>query len=122
MARAAQGRVLTVSDKSEDYGRQVLQEMTAAGLRITGDFRAEKLGAKIREGQLEMLPYMFVVGPRDAESGSVSVRDRYDGDLGAMPLAAAIERLQAEVEAKAVRQKIDLTPPSQEPTTVANEY
>lgn len=99
-----QVRVLTVSEKSEDYGRQLESQLRAAGLRVTGDFRAEKLGAKIRDAQLELIPYMLVVGPRDVESGTVSVRDRISGDLGAMPLAAAIEKFKAEVAAKEVRQ------------------
>ncbi len=99
-----QVRVLTVSEKSEDYGRQVESQLRAAGLRVTGDFRSEKLGSKIRDAQLELIPYMLVVGPRDAESGSVSVRDRISGDLGAMPLAAAIDKFKAEVAAKEVRQ------------------
>jgi len=51
---------------------------------------SEKLGAKIRDGRLDLLPYMLIVGPRDAENGTVSVRDRVEGDLGAMPLAQAI--------------------------------
>ena len=67
----------------------------AAGLRVTGDYRAEKLGAKIRDAQLELIPYMFVVGPRDAEAGTVTVRDRIEGDLGAMPLDAAIDKVQS---------------------------
>ena len=92
-----QVRVLTVSEKSEDYGRQVEQQLRAGRLaRRRGDYRAEKLGSKIRDAQLELIPYMFVVGPRDAEQGTVSVRDRIDGDLGAMPLAAAIEKLKAK--------------------------
>ena len=99
-----QVRVLSVSEKSEDYGREVEAKLRAAGLRVTGDFRAEKLGSKIRDAQLELIPYMFVVGPRDAEQGTVSVRDRIDGDLGAMPIAAAIDKLTAEVAAKQVRQ------------------
>ena len=99
-----QVRVLTVSEKSEDYGRQVEQQLRSAGLRTSGDFRAEKLGSKIRDAQLELIPYMLVVGPRDAEAGTVSVRDRISGDLGAMPLAAAIEKFQAEVASKEVRQ------------------
>ncbi len=98
-----QARILTVSDKSEDYGRQVLEQMRAAGLRVQGDFRSEKLGAKIRDGQLEMIPYMLIVGPRDAENGTVSIRDRVDGDLGAMPLAEAIDKFSTEVEQKLVR-------------------
>jgi threonyl-tRNA synthetase len=99
-----QVRVLTVSEKSEDYGRQVEAKLRAEGLRVTGDYRAEKLGSKIRDGQLELIPYMLVVGPRDAEHGTVSVRDRIDGDLGAMPLDEAIAKFQAEVSGKVVRQ------------------
>jgi threonyl-tRNA synthetase len=98
-----QARILTVSDKSEEYGQKVLSEMKAAGLRVEGDFRSEKLGAKIRDGQLEMIPYMLIVGPRDAENGTVSIRDRVDGDLGAMPLAEAIAKFTNEVEQKLVR-------------------
>ena len=99
-----QVRVLTVSEKSEEYGRQVEAELRAKGLRASGDYRAEKLGSKIRDGQLELIPYMFIVGPRDAEQNTVSVRDRIDGDLGAMSIAEAIEKLQAEVAEKRVRQ------------------
>ena len=63
------------------------QQLRDAGLRVTGDYRAEKLGSKIRDAQLELIPYMLVVGERDAEQGTVSVRDRIDGDQGAMPVA-----------------------------------
>jgi threonyl-tRNA synthetase len=101
-----QVRVLTVSEKSEDYGRQVEQQLAASGFRVTGDYRAEKLGAKVRAAQLELIPYMFVVGPRDAEQGTVSVRDRLEGDLGSMPLAGATEKLAEEVRAKRVRQVV----------------
>src|SRR5688500_16585914 len=96
-------RVLTVSAKREEYGRQVEAKLRAAGLRVKGDYRPEKLGAKIRDAQLELIPYMLVVGPRDAESGTVSVRDRLDGDLGAMTPEAAIAKLQAEIAARTVR-------------------
>ncbi|MBA3480760.1 MAG: threonine--tRNA ligase [Pirellulales bacterium] len=99
-----QARILTVSEKSEAYGREVEQRLKAAGFRVTGDYRGSKLGAKIREGQLELVPYMLVVGEKDAAEGTVTVRDRIDGDLGAMPLAGAIAKLQAEVDAKTVRQ------------------
>lgn len=98
-----QARVITVSEKSEDYGRQVEQRLRTAGLRVKGDYRPEKLGAKIRDGQLELIPYMLVVGPRDAEGGTVSVRDRLEGDLGAMPVDQAIERLKAEIAERRVR-------------------
>ncbi|MFK7766203.1 MAG: threonine--tRNA ligase [Mariniblastus sp.] len=95
-----QGRILTVSDKSEEYGRSVEKQMREAGLRFKGDFRSEKLGSKIRDGQLDMVPYMLIVGPRDAENGTVSIRDRVAGDLGAIPLAEAIAKFQTEVSEK----------------------
>ena len=99
-----QVRVLTVSEKSEAYGREVERTLTEAGLRVSGDYRAEKLGAKIRDAQMELIPYMLVVGPRDSQEGTVSVRDRIDGDLGAMSVADALAKLQDEVEARTVRQ------------------
>jgi threonyl-tRNA synthetase len=101
-----QVRVLTVSEKSESYGRQIEQQLATAGFRVTGDYRAEKLGAKVRDAQLELIPYMFVVGPRDMEQGTVSVRDRIEGDLGSMPLASAVEKLSEEVRSKRVRQVV----------------
>ena len=99
-----QVRVLTVSEKVETYGREVEAKLREAGLRVTGDYRAEKIGSKIRDAQLELIPYMFVVGGSEAAAGTVAVRDRIEGDLGAMPLAAAIEKLAAEVRSKQVRQ------------------
>ncbi len=101
-----QVRVLTVSEKSESYGREVEAQLRTAGLRMSGDYRAEKLGAKIRDAQLELIPYMFVVGPKDMEAKTVSVRDRIDGDLGAMSLPEAIAKLQAEVADRTVRQVV----------------
>lgn len=98
-----QVRVLTVSQKFDEYGQKVLAELQAAGLRASGDFRPEKIGAKIRDAQLELIPYMFVVGGREMEEGAVAVRDRIDGDLGSLKLDAAIEKLKAEVAAKTVR-------------------
>jgi threonyl-tRNA synthetase len=100
-----QARLLTVSEKSDNYGRKVEQKLRDAGLRVGADYRAEKLGAKIRDAQLELVPYMVVVGPRDSEQGTVSLRDRIDGDLGPMPVDLAIEKLVAEVRQKTVRQK-----------------
>ncbi|NLF07313.1 MAG: threonine--tRNA ligase [Pirellulaceae bacterium] len=100
-----QVRVMVVSQKVEQYGREVERKLAAAGLRVSGDYRAEKIGAKIRDAQLELIPYMFVIGGREAEDGKVAVRDRIEGDLGAMSLEAAAQRLQAEIENKTVRKK-----------------
>jgi threonyl-tRNA synthetase len=99
-----QVRVLTVSEKSEAYGREVEAKLKEAGLRVAGDFRGIKLNAKIREAQVELVPYMFVVGEKDLDAGTAAVRDRLEGDLGSLPLGEAIAKLQAEIAAKTVRQ------------------
>jgi threonyl-tRNA synthetase len=100
-----QVRVVTVSEKSEAYGREVESKLLAAGLRATGDYRGIKLNAKIREAQLQLIPYMFVVGEKDRDAGTVAIRDRLEGDLKEpFPVAAAIKRLQDEIDAKTVRQ------------------
>ena len=97
-------RLMTVSEKAEEYARQVEVKFQAAGFRITTDYRSEKLGAKIREAQLSKIPYMIVVGPRDADNGTVSVRDRIEGDLGSMTAEETIAKLQSEVADRTVRQ------------------
>src|SRR5262245_25251053 len=95
-----QVRVLPISDKVAEYAQQVLARLRAAGFRAAADLRAEKIGAKIRDAQLEKIPVMLVVGAKEAESQSVSVRDRHAGDLGAMPLDQALDQLQAERESR----------------------
>jgi len=100
-----QARVIPVSEKSEAYAKQVQARLEAAGLRVGIDLAAEKLGAKIRTAQLELIPMMVVCGPRDEAAGTVSLRDRIDGDLGAMSLDAAVERLRDENARRAVRHK-----------------
>lgn len=100
-----QVRVMVVSQKVEEYGREIERKLAAAGLRVSGDYRAEKIGAKIRDSQLELTPYMFVIGGREAEEGKVAVRDRIEGDLGAMTLDAAVERLKLEIKNKTVRKR-----------------
>ncbi len=117
-----QARVLVVSQKFEDYARELEKKLLAAGLRVTGDYRSEKIGAKIRDAQLQHIPYMLVVGGREAENGEVSVRDRIDGDLGAMKIEAAIERLQTEIREKTIRQVAEATVPAIQDGGKANEY
>jgi len=99
-----QARVMPVSEKFTDYGKKVEAELKAHAFRVTGDYRPEKIGYKIREAQLEKVPYMLVVGDKEQIAGTVSVRDRVDGDLGAMPVAELIARLEAEVYEKRIRQ------------------
>ena len=95
-----QCRVLVVSQKFEEYGRQVEQRLRAADLRVTGDYRPEKIGAKIRDAQLELIPYMFIVGGQEQESDSVAVRDRIEGDLGKLKVDAAIAKLSQEISSR----------------------
>jgi threonyl-tRNA synthetase len=116
-----QVRVLCVSQKFEEYGRQVERRLNAAGLRVSGDYRAEKIGSKIRDAQLELIPYMFVVGQREMETDSVAVRDRLDGDQGTMKVEAAIEKLQKEITDRTVRKTFSGSAGMGERSS-ANEY
>jgi threonyl-tRNA synthetase len=92
-----QAVVLPVAEKFYEYGAQVTAKLAAAGIRIELDDRAESLGYRVREAQLQKVPYMLVVGAREAESGAVSVRRRAGADLGAMPVEALAERLRGLV-------------------------
>jgi threonyl-tRNA synthetase len=99
-----QVRVLPISDKFEEYARTVESEFRKAGLRVTGDWRSAKVNAKIRDAQLELIPYMLVVGGREAQEGTVSLRDRIEGDLGSMTVAQAISQLKEEADERRIRQ------------------
>jgi len=99
-----QVRVLSIGEKFEDYARDVEQKLRAAGFRVTSDLRSAKINAKVRDAQVELIPYMVVVGGRDVENQTVSLRDRLEGELGAMTLADAISKLRAEVDNKVTRQ------------------
>lgn len=117
-----QARVVTVSDKSEAYGREVEAQMKAAGLRVEGDYRGTKLGAKIREGQLGLIPYLVVVGEQDRDNGTVALRDRIDGDQGSCTVAEAIERLKQEITDRRVRQVAKAAAADLSAKAVGNEY
>jgi len=95
-----QALVVPVNAKALDYANATVASLKAAGVRADVDLRDEKLGAKIRDGELAKIPYMLVVGPRDAEAGTVSVRRKGEGDLGAMPLAAFLDRIGREIREK----------------------
>ena len=88
-----QGLVLPVSEKFQEYAAQVRDRFVAAGARVEMDDRNEKLGYKIRDAQLRKIPYMMVVGAREQEAGSVSLRLRTGEDLGAQPVESVIERM-----------------------------
>ena len=95
-----QALVMPITDRVNDYATRVADQLSSLGYRVETDLRNEKIGYKIREAQLEKTPYMLVVGDKEAQSGSVSVRTRTGSDLGAMPLDAFVSRLKEEVENK----------------------
>lgn len=117
-----QARVMAISDKFDDYAKQVEQRFKAAGFRVTLDSRSTKINAKVRDAQLELVPYMLVVGGRDQEQGTVSVRDRIDGELGALPIDEAISKLKAEVDEKRLRQVKKSSMTAVESPGEAHEY
>jgi len=96
-----QARVIPVSDKLAGYAREVAAKLRAAGLRVTVDERNEKLGAKIRHGELEKVPALLVVGEKEREAGAVSLRKRHEGDLGSRPVDELVSELKQAVAARA---------------------
>ena len=93
--------VLPISERQEDYAKTVAQQLEAAGLRVHLDDRNEKIGYRIREAQLQKIPYMLVVGDKEVQAGAVSVRSHKDGDKGSMVLEDFIAMAQEEVRTKA---------------------
>jgi threonyl-tRNA synthetase len=96
-----QVKVLPVTDRAHEYAQSVVSALDAAGFRVEGDYRSEKLGYKIRETQMQKIPYMLVVGDRDMENNTVSIRTRSGEDLGAMNVADFIAKIRTEVDTKA---------------------
>jgi threonyl-tRNA synthetase len=97
-----QVRVLTISEKTDDFARAVFDQLKAAGIRASLDDASEKIGAKIRSAQLEKIPYMLVIGQKEAEANSVSVRHRSRGDLGTQSVEAFLESVTKEVAERAL--------------------
>ena len=95
-----QAKVLPISDAAREYAEQVAKKLQTAGLRCEIDTRNEKIGYKIREAQLQKIPYMLVVGEKEQQNGTVSVRGRKAGDLGSMTAEAFLARAEEEIAAK----------------------
>ena len=96
-----QVRVLPISERLHDQADEIKRQLEEAGLEVTCDHRSEKIGYKIREAQLEKIPYMLVIGDKEVENGVVAVRSRRDGDIGTMPLSDFIAKAMEEVRTKA---------------------
>ena len=99
-----QVKVLPISDKYEEYAAQVAKQFDDAGIRVETDNRSEKIGYKIREAQLQKIPYMIVVGQKEAENGVIAVRSRFAGDEGQKEIGAFIAELQEEIASRAMRE------------------
>lgn len=98
-----QVKLLPIADRHLDYVYDIKKQLEAYGMRVEVDDRSEKIGYKIREAQLEKVPYMFVIGDKDIENNCVSVRHRKLGDLGSMPLDEFIKNAVEEIETKEIK-------------------
>ena len=97
-----QAVVIPVSEKQEDYAKEVLSRLKEAGLRAEADLRPERMQARIRDAELQKIPYILVVGERERETGAVSVRRRHRGNLGSIPLSGFLEAALREVREKRI--------------------
>lgn len=97
-----QVKILPISDKYNDYANLVSNSLKSKGIRVETDYRAEKIGYKIREARLERSPYILIVGEQEAESNTVSVRSRKNGDEGSLSLNDFITRISSEIENKEI--------------------
>ena len=97
-----QARILTITERADGAAKALETKLKAAGIRVETDLRNEKIGFKIREAQKEKVPYMLVLGDKEAETGEAAVRSRKDGELGAMGADALIAKLTEEIRTKAL--------------------
>lgn len=97
-----QVRILPISEKYEEYAEKIRLALSAAGVRVKSDLISDKIGAKIRNAQLDKVPYMLVIGQREEEEGIVSLRHRDLGDLGSMPLVDFVAKMQHEISERLI--------------------
>ena len=117
-------RICPLSEKTNDYALELQKLFTEAGFRVTTDLRGAKVQAKIRDAQLDLIPYMAVIGPKEAETRSIALRDRIAGELGTKPLDEVFAMLSQEVATRQIRQvaerKFAEPPPASESSS--HEY
>ena len=105
-------RLVPISEKTMDYSRALLARMKAEGLRAALDEHSDKLGAKIRRAEIDKVPYTLVIGQKEAEANSVSVRSRARGDEGVLTADACVARFKAEVASRALPEKRKVAAPA----------
>ncbi len=98
--------VLPITDRVNDYAQRVADELLGAGIRVEANLRSEKIGAKIRDAQLQKVPFMLVLGDREMEQGTVAVRERAKGDIGTMPLDLFIKLASKLIESRALNNEL----------------
>ena len=96
-----QVKLMPITDRSKEYAEEIYQKLFDAGIRVESDYRNEKIGYKIREAQLQKIPYMLVIGDKEAEAGLVSVRTRSGGDEGTMTIKDFMEKISEEIKTRA---------------------
>ena len=96
-----QVKFLPIADRHQDYAREMMAKLQAVGVRCELDDRSEKTGFKIRAAQMEKVPYMIIVGDKDVEAGTISVRSRKNGDEGATTIDEFVDKIREEIDSKA---------------------
>jgi len=115
-------RICPLSEKTNDYALELEKQFTEAGFRVTTDLRGAKVQAKIRDAQLELIPYMAVIGPKEAENRSIALRDRIDGELGTKPVEEVMRLLTEEVNSRRIRQVAERAAAEPPPATEATGH
>jgi threonyl-tRNA synthetase len=115
-------RICPLSEKTNDYALELEKQFIEAGFRVTTDLRGAKVQAKIRDAQLELIPYMAVIGPKEAETRSIALRDRIDGELGTKPVEEVMRLLTEEVNSRRIRQVAERPAAEPPPATEATGH
>ena len=100
-----QVKVLNISEKQKEYADSVIARFVDEGIRVDSDFRNEKIGYKIREAQLEKVPYMIVIGDKEVENGTVTLRSRVSGDLGSFKIDDVVSKINKETAERIIETK-----------------
>ena len=98
MACSSSVKVIPITDKQVDYAKNVVRLLENENVRVELDDRSEKIGYKIREAQLQKIPYMLIVGDKEIEANAVGVRSRKDGDIGQIPTSEFIQKIKNEID------------------------
>ena len=93
---------MDMTDRTRDAAEDIATKLDAMGIRVETDLRNEKIGFKIREAQLQKIPYMLIIGDKEVENGVVAVRSRKSGDLGTMTLEAFAEKVLDEIKTRSI--------------------